>query len=177
MIFVMQLRTLHFGEVDGRSRRFIRTYFGDSPRLFRTDGISARWEGWRQTIKLLAIGKGSNCRPEPSFVGADRQIERSRSLFHVERRWRISHFWSGWSYEKHSFRDTSRKSTVWLTNRNRRTVYDQVKTKPLNLETLPLWMSKFVNKSVCRMNSAKEHWRDITFCVEESEKKAHSNVA
>lgn len=139
-----------------------------------TDGISARWEGWRQTIKLLAIGKGSNCRPEPSFVGADRQIERSRSLFHVERRWRISHFWSEWSYEKHSFRDTSQKSTVWLTNRNRRTVYDQVKTKPLNLETLPLWMSKFVNKSVCRMNSAKEHWRDITFCVEESEKKAHS---
>lgn len=31
-----------------------------------------------------------------------------------------------------------------------------------------------MNKSVCRMNSAKEHWRDITFCVEESEKKAHS---
>lgn len=31
MIFVMQLRTLHFGEVDGRSRRFI----GDITYIFR----------------------------------------------------------------------------------------------------------------------------------------------
>lgn len=142
-----------------------------------TDGGKDGWEGWRQTIKLLAIGKGSKLPTRTELCRRSRQIERSRSLFHVERRWRISHFWSEWSYEKHSFRDTSQKSTVWLTNRNRRTVYDQVKTKPLNLETLPLWMSKFVDKSICRMNSAKEHWRDITFCVEESEKKAHSNAA